>query len=617
SVSGHAGWAAQRAVQVPSMSALELPGLQKKITKRFVNTSLGEVLAWLSLEQFSFVADAGEFPGKGQVTLSFRDQPLGAVLDAIADAFNGRWEQRGEIFTLRPRDAFRGSVGVAELTAPTIALPGQATTATAPSLAPMRTPGVRNATAPATARSQSPTFRFDPLPTIPPSSGATRAAAPLRSSEAQIAPGVARVLPPGAVRTTEVPAITRAVEAPLTVTRPDLFRQGALAVPTLPPIASVTTPLYRQGVAVAGQSPQDRQEAIRAAEAAMRKAEEAIRKLHESGEWQKAMEKAMSQARSQQNSDEMRKAMEEVRRAMQNMSRSDEWRKAWEEARAAMRKALQEGKVVKDGKERPMTDKEKQAVAKALDSMKDFQMPKFDFVMPKIDEKAFVMPKIDQKAFVMPPMKLDESFMKEHKLQMEKLMKELPKMEGKAFVMPPMKLDKEFMKEHNLQMEKLMKELPKMEGKAFVMPPMKLDKEFMKEHELQMEKLMKELPKMEGKAFVMPPMKLDKEFMKEHKLQMEKLMKELPKMEGKAFVMPKIENLPQGRAFTFDSKRMQINELLSSLTPAQKEKQAKQGYLTIHDLTPKQREMLGNIPTSGDWTFSYSIDGKKLTIKSK
>jgi hypothetical protein len=66
-----------------------------------------------------------------------------------------------------------------------------------------------------------------------------------------------------------------------------------------------------------------------------------------------------------------------------------------------------------------------------------------------------------------------------------------------------------------------------------------------------------------------------------------------------------------------ESKRLRIAELLESLTPAQKEKQEKQGHLTLEDLTPAQREMLGGVPKEGNWTFSYSIDGKRLTIKAK
>ena len=123
SVQGHAGWAPQRAQAVPSMSALDLAAFKKPITKRFVNAKLSEVLAWLSLEKFSFVADVSEFPEQGQVTLNFQAQPLGAVLDAIADAYHGRWERRGDIFTLRSSVPAYGVLG-----GPAIAIPAPART---------------------------------------------------------------------------------------------------------------------------------------------------------------------------------------------------------------------------------------------------------------------------------------------------------------------------------------------------------------------------------------------------------------------------------------------------------------------------------------------------------
>lgn len=537
SVSGHAGLATQRAVQVASMSGLELPGLKKPITKRFVNTSLGDVLAWLSLEQFSFVADAGEFPGKSQVTLNFRNQPLGAVLDAIADAFNGRWEQRGEIFTLRPRDAFRGSLGVNE-SAAAIArgetrfdvMPPKPLTAPAA----IARPGGRSFSPvlPQTGRANTNTFQFAPLPLLKGTPLAGGVTGRLQTNPSLFTPRVPSVFG----RIDEPAPLARAWTVPPTVAAPKVWSapEFELAIPMT-------------GVREwSNQDPQSRAEAMRKAEDALRIAEQEIRKLHESGEWRKAMEKAMSEARSTQNSEAMQKALEEVRRNLQNLPRSEEWRKAFEEARAAMRKALQSGTVAKDGKERPMTAKEKEALEKAIQNMKTFEMP-----------------------------------------------------------------------EIKMDFEKMFKEMPKLDEKLFIRPPLKLDENLMKEHKLQMEKLMKELPKVEGKAFVMPPMKLDESFMKDHKLQMEKLMKELPKVEGKAFVMPKLDHLPEGRAFVFDSKRMRIAELLDSLTAAQKEKQAKQGHLTVADLTPKQREMLGSIPTEGNWTFSYSIDGKKLTVKNK
>lgn len=503
SVSGHAGWLPQKPTAVASMGMLDLPGLKKPITKRFVNAKLPEVLAWLSLEQFSFVADAAEFPGQGQVTLSFRNQPLGAVLDAVADAFSGRWERRGDIFSLRPAYASRGLFST-EVSA----LPGLAQNALTAPIPRIAEPGLRPGKLP------------------PPASVSTPA------------PRVYNLTPPPIARSLEVaPRIAAPALPPLAITEALKERRNeAFAVP---PVADVTTTWSTQ-------DPKANAEVQKEIEQAMREAEKAIRQLHESGEWRKAMEKAMAEARSHQDSDEMRKAMEEVRKSLQDMPKSDEWKRAWESARSAMQKALKEGKVYDGGKGRKMTDKERAALEKSLESLKSVDIPvfKFDKLFDKMPEgQTFVMPKIDGKAFVM------------------------PKIDGKAFA------------------------IPKMEGRnfTFVTPD---DKEFsLRNKEIQ-----------------------------KHIEEMNKHMREFKLDESgktRVFTMPEMKGLEELRPFTFNSSKMRISELLESLTDEQKDKQEKQGYLTLSDLSAKQKAMLGSIPSDGNWTFSYSIDGRKLTIKSK
>lgn len=60
-----------------------------------------------------------------------------------------------------------------------------------------------------------------------------------------------------------------------------------------------------------------------------------------------------------------------------------------------------------------------------------------------------------------------------------------------------------------------------------------------------------------------------------------------------------------------------MKKLLDSITPAQWELSKKQGYLKFSDLTPAQRKLIGDVEASDDMTLSYSIDGKKITIKGK
>jgi hypothetical protein len=554
SVSGHAGWAPQKAQAVASMGGLDLPELKKPITKRFVNAKVSEVLAWLSLEQFSFVADSSEFSQDGSVTLNFRNQPLGAVLDAIADAFNGRWERRGEIFNLRPQFGKLAMPGQA--TAPAFVGGATRATETTPfaAVAP-RIAEKAGATSPVQGEFRSGAF-LRPMTTAP----AGTVTAPLRTAQA---------LTPAnpLMRAGELIERVRSVSPPLAPVT-GRTAESVIASPVAPTfrIESIKPPLNPQNPKEHEEAARIHEQAMKEMERALKLAEQEMRRLHESGEWKKIMEKAMAEARATQGDDHKKamehahRAMEEARKAMMGMPQSAEWKKAWQKAREEMAKALREGKVVDNGKERKMTDKERKMTDKerqAIEkSMKAFEkMPEMNFVMPKIELKEFAMPKLDSKMFV------------------------LPNVRHRGLLAPD---DPEFKARH----EAIKKEIEKMnqhmkglggEHRAFGMP--KLDAKAF------------DMPKLDSKVSIGPKFKAD----------------QLMKLEGLAKVSP----------FTVDSRRMRIHELLASLTPAQAEKQEKQGYLTLEDLTPKQREMLGDIPKDGNWTFSFSIDGKKLTIKGK
>lgn len=82
--------------------AIKAPALDKKVTKRFTNVPLSEVLAWLSLQDLSFVAENSAF-GDRKVTFSFVNQPLGEVIETIAEAYGGTWVKNGDIYTLKPQ----------------------------------------------------------------------------------------------------------------------------------------------------------------------------------------------------------------------------------------------------------------------------------------------------------------------------------------------------------------------------------------------------------------------------------------------------------------------------------------------------------------------------------
>lgn len=61
-------------------------------------------------------------------------------------------------------------------------------------------------------------------------------------------------------------------------------------------------------------------------------------------------------------------------------------------------------------------------------------------------------------------------------------------------------------------------------------------------------------------------------------------------------------------------KAASMDELLKSLTPDQKVKHEQQGFLKYSDLSGAQKKMLGS--PSGNFTISFNLDGRKLTIKN-
>lgn len=65
---------------------------------------------------------------------------------------------------------------------------------------------------------------------------------------------------------------------------------------------------------------------------------------------------------------------------------------------------------------------------------------------------------------------------------------------------------------------------------------------------------------------------------------------------------------------TITIPRTDFKALMASLTPTQREKHRKQGYLRPSDLSYKQRGMLGNI--SGKYDISVDLNGQKLRIKN-
>lgn len=180
-------------------------------------------------------------------------------------------------------------------------------------------------------------------------------------------------------------------------------------------------------------------------------------------------------------------------------------------------------------------------------------------------------------------------------------------------------------------------EIPKIDGKAFTwtddkgqsktftMPKIEIPKFDMKEFKFDAKDL--KMSEAERKAFE-KHMKDAGEAMKkalQNSKQWKIETKDLPDAkEWKSLDLKELKNLDElkelkelkkldGKVFTFD--HADIQKLIKSLTPAQKEKQKKQGYLTPADLTDAQRKMLGGMK-DGSWSLTFVQDGQTLTIKS-
>lgn len=76
--------------------------LSKKVTKRFNNAKLDDVLAWLKTQGVSFVVRPGSISKDARITVNIVDQPLEDAVDAIASAFDSRWDREGQVFVLKP-----------------------------------------------------------------------------------------------------------------------------------------------------------------------------------------------------------------------------------------------------------------------------------------------------------------------------------------------------------------------------------------------------------------------------------------------------------------------------------------------------------------------------------
>lgn len=77
---------------------------------------------------------------------------------------------------------------------------------------------------------------------------------------------------------------------------------------------------------------------------------------------------------------------------------------------------------------------------------------------------------------------------------------------------------------------------------------------------------------------------------------------------------PRFEQFAPGSPHFFRFEMGSVGKLFQSITEEQWRKHGQQGYLTLGDLTPQQRAMLGD-PT-GTFSISLNINGRTLNIRS-
>ncbi len=121
------------------------------------------------------------------------------------------------------------------------------------------------------------------------------------------------------------------------------------------------------------------------------------------------------------------------------------------------------------------------------------------------------------------------------------------------------------------------------------------------------EALAKEMEKKFGKDFAEKMEKSSKVI----ELRMKQLDKELAAKDREF----KIKTDGKGMLFT-EGRPVDFKSLAKSLTPEQREKHKKQGFLRFGDLDDAQRKLLGNLSAKGSWTVKYQVDDESLTIKS-
>lgn len=72
-----------------------------RVSVRFRDAKVSEVLDWLEAHKVSFVISAGDVPRDTTITLNLEDRPLESVVTAIGQALGGHWSRTGGIWIFK------------------------------------------------------------------------------------------------------------------------------------------------------------------------------------------------------------------------------------------------------------------------------------------------------------------------------------------------------------------------------------------------------------------------------------------------------------------------------------------------------------------------------------
>lgn len=192
----------------------------------------------------------------------------------------------------------------------------------------------------------------------------------------------------------------------------------------------------------------------------------------------------------------------------------------------------------------------------------------------------------------------------EFELHMKKLGEHMklvvPNAKELAKIKPMTEKEQKAFEESMQKLHESMKSLP------HVIEGSKLSDKERKQLELEMKKLHEELKSLPHDA------KMFKWDGKDYKGMSEAERKAFEKSMGDLKI--ELKNLPKAPLAPAVLRSSDMKSLMKSLTPDQRSKHDRQGYLKLSDLSGGQKKMLGN--PSGNFTISVNMDGQKLTIKN-